>query len=637
MKFSAMLLSMPRYFKITIIVTIDIFFCFLSVWLGYFLRVGEFAYLSDGLLISALISVCLSIPINSFFGLYHTIYRYGGWSAFVVSFYAVLFYGCLYSLIVTIIGVNNTPRTLGIIQPLLLLFFVGSSRAIVSFILGGNYKKWLGSELSKRIVIYGAGNSGRQLSEAISKNSDMQIVGFLDDDPNLQGRYLNRLLVHNPSKLSWLIDKKKANCVLLAMPCISRRRRYEILTQCESNKILVLTLPDISKLILDKVNISDIKELDNDDLLGREPSSPDLNLMRGAIFSKVVLVTGAGGSIGSELCRQILNFKPTKILLLEHSEYALYLILTELLDALGDNDIEIIPFLASVQDFSRLSNIIKTYNIDIIYHAAAYKHVSIVELNQSQGIANNVFGTLNIVRAAIKYNVDKLILISTDKAVSPTSIMGASKRLAEIVVQAYALKASKTKFSIVRFGNVIGSSGSVIPKFKDQIKKGGPITITHPDTTRFFMTVHEAAQLVIQAGALSRGGEIFSLDMGPAIRIIDLAKRMINLSGLSIKDSDNVDGDIEIEIIGLGSGEKIHEEILVGRNSKNTILPNIMITEDEVIPLDYLDKQLVDLEAALINNDLKAIHVIIKELTGDYIPPETIDDYLYFDNDCCCN
>ena len=386
-------------------------------------------------------------------------------------------------------------------------------------------------------------------------------------------------------------------------------------------------------LVQGKVNTSDIRELDIDDLLGREIVTPDPILLSKNIVNKVVLVTGAGGSIGSELCRQILALKPSTLLLVELSEAALYVIHEELLNKLNQSNIVLIPLLASVQNSDRMKEIISTWKPETIYHAAAYKHVPLVEHNLVEGIQNNVFGTLTTALEAIEYGVNHFVLISTDKAVRPTNMMGASKRLAEMLLQALAKKTNETKFSMVRFGNVLGSSGSVVPKFRQQIHDGGPVTLTHPEMTRFFMTIPEAAQLVIQAGAMSDGGALFVLDMGEPVRIEDLAKRMIQLSGLKVKDQNNLEGDLEIVITGLRPGEKLYEELLIGDNAQPTDHPRIMKAHEDFLVWEELQIKLQDLVRAIENRDFRALRIVMQELVVQYTPSEEIMDWVSLNRD----
>ncbi|NBO13813.1 MAG: polysaccharide biosynthesis protein, partial [Betaproteobacteria bacterium] len=433
--------------------------------------------------------------------------------------------------------------------------------------------------------------------------------------------------------LETLAQTRGISDVLLALPGINQKRRNEILDQMRSAHVAVRTLPSLTDLAQGKVSISDLRELDIDDLLGREPVMPNHILLAMNIRGKVVMVTGAGGSIGSELCRQILSVRPQKLLLIEQSEFALYAIHQELEEKVSGLDVTLVPLLASVQDTDRMQEIMSTWHPDTVYHAAAYKHVPLVEHNPAEGIKNNVLGTLRTAQAAARNGVADFVLISTDKAVRPTNIMGASKRLAELALQAIASTNSGTKFSMVRFGNVLGSSGSVVPKFRQQIRDGGPITLTHPEITRYFMTIPEASQLVIQAGAMAKGGDVFVLDMGESVKIMDLARRMIELSGLTVKDEENPDGDIEIAITGLRPGEKLYEELLIGDNPKPTSHLRIMKAHEEFIPWADLESKLQALEMALSVNDVGVIRLMMQKLVTGYAPSDDIVDWIHLENE----
>jgi FlaA1/EpsC-like NDP-sugar epimerase len=415
------------------------------------------------------------------------------------------------------------------------------------------------------------------------------------------------------------------------MPNLSRKRRNEILNEIRSAQVAVRTVPSMTDLAQGKMSVSNLRELDIDDLLGREPVMPNRILMAKNVRSKVVMVTGAGGSIGSELCRQILLIGPSKILLIEQSEFALYGIHQELEEKLAGRDIVLLPLLASVQDNERMREIMSTWHPDTLYHAAAYKHVPLVEHNPTEGIKNNVLGTLRTALAAVQNGVSDFVLISTDKAVRPTNIMGASKRLAEMVLQALAPTTSCTKFSIVRFGNVLGSSGSVVPKFRQQIREGGPITLTHSEITRYFMTIPEASQLVIQASAMAKGGDVFVLDMGQSVKIMDLAIRMIELTGLTLKDEQNPHGDIEIKLIGLRPGEKLYEELLIGDNPQPTTHSRIMKAHEDFVLWSDLEANIKALEIALNLNDVGVIRIMMKKLVTGYKPSDEIVDWVYLE------
>ncbi len=631
------MLALPRWAKCFLVTTLDVGLCILSVWLAYYLRLGEFVALSGNALWATGTAIGIALPIFIVSGLYRAIFRYSGWPALLAVARAISIYGLLYASIFTAIGIQDVPRTIGIIQPILLLLFVGASRALARIWLGDHYSNILKRASRPKVLIYGAGHAGRQLVAAIANSHNMQVLGFLDDDDRLHGHLLNGQPIYNPKDLPNLVSTLTISDVLLAMPSLSRKRRNEILNQIQIARVVVRTLPSLTDLAQGKVSISDLRELDIDDLLGREQVMPNHILLAMNVRSKVVMVTGAGGSIGSELCRQILAVGPGKLLLIEQSEFALYTIHQELEEKLAYLDVAhrpvLVPLLASVKDEERMREIMSTWHPDTVYHAAAYKHVPLVEHNPAEGIKNNVLGTLRTAQAAAENGVSYFVLISTDKAVRSTNIMGASKRLAEMVLQAIAETNPCTKFSMVRFGNVLGSSGSVVPKFRQQIRDGGPITLTHPEITRYFMTIPEASQLVIQAGAMAKGGDVFVLDMGQSIKIIDLARRMIELSGLTVKDEQNPDGDIEIEITGLRPGEKLYEELLIGDNPKPTSHSRIMKAHEQFIPWKELEGQLRSLEMALNMNDVGVIRLMMEKLVSGYMPSDEIVDWVYLEQE----
>jgi FlaA1/EpsC-like NDP-sugar epimerase len=634
-KLSGPILTLPRPVKRLVALSVDLSLCVLTVWLAYYLRLDEFISLTRGSFWASgakwamLTSVCIALPIFVISGLYRAIFRYNGLPAVITITRAVAVYGLLYAMIFTVVGFEGVPRTIGIIQPILLLLFVGASRALARIWLGDRYQTILRRASRPKILIYGAGSAGRQLAAAMVNSHEMQVVGFLDDDKRLHKQILNGQPIYNPAKLADLVSTLEISDVLLAMPSTSRKRRNEILNGFKGVPVLVRTLPDINDIAQGKVNISDLKELDIDDLLGREAVVPDAILLSKNIVGKVILVTGAGGSIGSELCRQILATGPSKLLLIEQSEFALYAINQELESKIIDGHVVLVPLLASVQHADRMNEIISTWRPDTVYHAAAYKHVPLVEHNPAEGIRNNVLGTLRTAQAAVAHGVADFVLISTDKAVRPTNIMGASKRLAEMALQALAETSLNTKFSMVRFGNVLGSSGSVVPRFRQQIRDGGPITLTHADITRYFMTIPEAAQLVIQAGAMAKGGDVFVLDMGESVKIIDLAKRMVELSGLTVKDDQNPHGDIEIEITGLRPGEKLYEELLIGNNPELTTHPRIMKAHEEFLAWVVIEEKINVLELALNINDVSGVRLMMQELVQGYAPSDEIVDWVY--------
>jgi FlaA1/EpsC-like NDP-sugar epimerase len=627
-QFITLVLALPRWVKRTLVITLDLNLCLISVWLAYYLRLGEFigftgsSQWSKGATLAAAVSIGFALPIFVVSGLYRSIFRHFGWSNLLVLARTVGAYGLVYAMIFTFLSRENVPRTVGIIQPVLLLLFMSASRYFVQPLLGNHSLHLLKDSSRPKALIYGAGHSGQQLKSALDNNSPLQVVGFLDDDDRLYGNVLNGSPIYNPADLPNLVLSQKVSDVLLAMPNLSSHRRIEILNRLRVSPVSIRSMPNISKLAQGKVGISDSTESDIDYLLGRESVIPDRILMTTNVHDKVIMVTGAGGSIGGEICRQILLLGPNKLLLIENNELALYSILYELEEKLASIKTVkapiLVPLLTSVQDKEQINAIISGWRPDTIYHAAAYKHVSLVEENMVAGIKNNVFGTLNMAKAAINNGVHNFVLISTDKAVRPTSVMGATKRLAEMALQAIAVNTIGTKFSMVRFGNVLGSSGSVVPKFKQQIREGGPITITHPEVTRFFMTITEASQLVIQAGALAKSGDLFVLDMGHPVKIIDLAKRLVEFFGLKLKDEEYPHGDIEIKIIGLQPGEKLHEELFIGESTQSTIHPRILKANETFMDWSELAPWLSALEFALKMNDVVNMRQILQALVKDY-------------------
>ena len=630
-KLTVPILALPRAAKRFVVLSVDLGLCVLTVWVAYYLRLGELMELSGNALWAVGASIGLALPIFMVSGLYRAIFRYSGWPALLAVAQAIGIYSLLYAATFTAIGVAGVPRTIGIIQPILLLLFVGASRAFARVWLGDQYLSILKKAARSNVLIYGAGSTGRQLVAAMSNSHEMQVVGFLDDDDRLHGHVLNGQPIYGPADLTALVTTLKISDVLLAMPSLSRSRRNEILAQIRTARVAVRTLPSVTDLAQGKVTVSDLRELDIDDLLGREPVMPNHILLSMNVRSKVVMVTGAGGSIGGELCRQILSVGPSKMLLIEQSEFALYAIHQELEEKLSGRDIVLVPLLASVQDNKRMREIMSTWHPGTVYHAAAYKHVPLVEHNPAEGIKNNLLGTLRTAQAALENGVSDFVLVSTDKAVRPTNIMGSSKRLAEMALQALAATSPGTKFGMVRFGNVLGSSGSVVPKFRQQIRDGGPITLTHPEITRYFMTIPEASQLVIQAGAMAKGGDVFILDMGRSVKIMDLARRIIELSGLTVKDEQSPEGDIEIEITGLRPGEKLFEELLIGDNPKPTSHPLIMKAQEEFIPWAELECKLNALEMALEINDVSVVRKMMQELIAGYVPADDIVDWVHLE------
>jgi FlaA1/EpsC-like NDP-sugar epimerase len=618
-------LRLPRLAKRFIVLAVDASLCILAVWLAYYLRLGQWITLSGDPLLAVIASLIFALPVFISFGLYRAIFRYSGRPALITVTKACSVYGLMFAVLIATFGFSGIPRTIGIIQPILLLLLVGASRAFASYWLGNSYRQQLRLGALPRVLIYGAGSTGRQLAAALRNSQQMSVVGFLDDDINLWNQSLNGINIYRPSELPDLVSSLNISDVLLALPSISRQKRNGILISIAKSKVVVRTLPSVTDLAKGKITASDIRELDIEDLLGREPVAPNLDLLKETINNKVVMVTGAGGSIGSELCRQIFLQKPVTLVLVEQSEFALYSIEQELRSMVpvsADSILTIAPVLVSVRDTCKMNELMCKWQPSIIFHAAAYKHVPLVEENPAEGILNNVFGTLTTAMAAANAGVSRFILISTDKAVRPTNIMGASKRLAEMVLQALANSSESlsTTFAMVRFGNVLDSSGSVVPLFRRQIKEGGPVTVTHAEVTRYFMTIPEAAQLVMQAGAMASGGDVFVLDMGEPVKIIDLARHMIELSGLEVLDVQNPEGDIEIEITGLRPGEKLYEELLIGDNPRPTGHPRILKAHENYVALNQLKEGLASLKEVLRGNDSRVLKDFLVEWVSGYKP-----------------
>lgn len=587
-----------------------------------------------------MLSVCVVtvLPLFTWFGLYRAIFRYAGMQMFHTLNKALVIYACMYALLFTVIGVPGVPRSMGFIQPVIFALGVMASRHLVRRLLGG-YGQQRKRKGVPRVLIYGAGAAGRQLATGLGQTHEVMVVGYVDDDARLHGQVLNGLPIFDKVQIPGVVDKQDVSQIYLALPSISRHRRNEIIQDLLPHKLQVRILPSLTDLTSGKVVMSDLKELDIEDLLGREPVPPNPMMMAQNNTGKVVLVTGAGGSIGAELCRQILKTAPSKLLLVELNEFALYVIEQDLRKAVAAvdslKDVQLVPLLADVRSSARMAEIMQTWQPHTVYHAAAYKHVPLVEHNPAEGVRNNVLGTWVLAEQSMAHGVRDFVLISTDKAVRPTNVMGASKRLAEMVLQAMAehvqQQGQDMRLSMVRFGNVLGSSGSVVPLFRKQIQQGGPITLTDTRITRYFMTIPEAAQLVIQAGAMACGGDVFVLDMGEPVKIIDLAKRMVELSGLALKDDANPNGDIAIAVTGLRPGEKLYEELLIGENPLHTNHPRIMKAHENFVSLDVLQVKLQDLRLALDENDVPLIRSQLKDLVSGYQPEGDVVDWVHIE------
>ncbi|KAF5880774.1 MULTISPECIES: nucleoside-diphosphate sugar epimerase/dehydratase [Rhizobium] len=632
----APLLAMPRVAKRALALLLDSSFCVLTIWLAYCFRLNEWTVLTGVQWLPVFVSLCMALPIFIVMGMYRAIFRYANMAAFITVLKAIAIYGVAFMTIFTALSVPGVPRTVGILQPFLLLIAIGLSRLSIRYWLGDAYQRILHKNMLAKVLIYGAGTAGRQLAGALINSAELNVVGYLDDDPRLKGGVMGGLPIYDPSDLPVLAESLGVHNVLLALPSASRQRRNEILEHIRKARVNVRTLPDLTALAQGRIAVSDIRELEIEDLLGREAVAPRQELLDKSMRNKVVMVTGAGGSIGGELCRQILRTGPSSLILIDQNEFALYNIhaeLQKLAELYKHENMQIVPILCSVRDQDRMEHVMQSWRPQTLYHAAAYKHVPLVEHNAVEGIKNNVMGTLVAARAANKCGVSNFVLISTDKAVRPTNVMGASKRLAEMVLQALAAESAvdrmRTNFSMVRFGNVLGSSGSVVPLFRQQIKDGGPVTLTHPDITRYFMTISEASQLVIQAGAMAEGGDVFLLDMGEPVRIADLARKMVELSGLAVRDEDNPEGDIELSVTGLRPGEKLFEELLIGDNPETTEHPRIMKAREDFLSWPELSRRLNALNAALDRNDMIAARATLAELVSGYSSTGEVSDLAF--------
>ena len=624
------ILEWPRTAKRLFVVAMDTGMGLLAMWLAFTLRL-EALHRPEGMqwLVYAL-GPLLAFPIFMNLGLYRAIFRYTGVHALITTGKAVALYGLLLLTILLLVQWEGVPRSVGALQPLIFLLLVGASRALGWLWLAGPPGK-----ASQRLLIYGAGSAGAQTAAGLVGMQQYLLQGFVDDDTTKIGRSINGVRVYAPQALPEVVQRLDVTDVLLAIPSSTRQRRREIIESLHDLPVRIRTLPGLSDLASGRVTVADFQDLDIEDLVGREPVAPLPGLLGQNLAGQVVMVTGAGGSIGSELCRQIVHEGPARLLLVDHSEFALYRIHHELqtLYEQGAHGCALKPLLASVGDARRMADIFRAHRPGSIYHAAAYKHVPMVEANAGEGILNNVFGTLNMVRMALEHGAQHFVLVSTDKAVRPTNIMGASKRVAEMILQAIAASSHTpfdtaavpswrcpTRFSMVRFGNVLGSSGSVIPLFRRQIAAGGPVTVTHPDVTRYFMTISEAAQLVLQAGTMAEGGDLFLLDMGEPIRIVDLARRMVALTGLTVRDEQHPGGDIAIEFTGLRPGEKLYEELLIGDHPMPTAHPRILRAREEHMPWDGMQATLQALQSAALSDDTATIKRLLQQLVPGYQP-----------------
>jgi FlaA1/EpsC-like NDP-sugar epimerase len=633
---SKSLISLPRLTKRFIMMLFDSIAIIFVLLLAFSIRFGYlfFPEITDSegnlsnmfwIIISAPL---IAIPIFKIFDLYHSIIRYIGFKSLARVGQAVTLYAVIWGLMTYMLELPGIPRSAIIINWMLTILFIGGSRVFARWYLVSNIQKKEKSQKKKKVIIYGAGSVGMQLSETINSSDEFNHIAFIDDSESIQGHQINGIKVFPFSKVSILVEKKQIDEILLAIPSLTRSRRNDIIELLSPLKIPVRIIPSMIELAHGNLKVEDLKEVDIEDLLGRDSIPPNKNLLNSSTAGKTILVTGAGGSIGAELCRQLLLLKPKCIVLFDINEYSLYKINAEI-ESIERGDSEFIPVLGSVQDRQRLTQVCQHFSIQVIYHAAAYKHVPMVEHNNSEGVLNNVIGTLVASEVAVENNVETFVFISTDKAVRPTNTMGATKRSAELILQAIAEKRHNTCFTMVRFGNVLDSSGSVIPLFRRQIKSGGPVTVTDVNIVRYFMTKTEAIELVIQAGAMSTGGDVFVLDMGEPVRIDDLARRMIQLSGLTVIDEDRPEGDIELKYTGLRPGEKLYEELLIGGDITSTENPLIMRATENFIPWDQLLPLMTKLEDAAKNSEHQKIRDLLQKIVPDFEPQCEIKDHLF--------
>jgi FlaA1/EpsC-like NDP-sugar epimerase len=614
--------SFSRSSKQAVMILADSILVITILFISFSFRLNTFFWPNDELLLLILISPIIALPIFQRFGLYRVIIRFIGLKALWSISKAASLYALIWGLLIFLTGVQGVPRSVVLINWLLTLILISGYRMFASWLLS----EYLVKDLNyNKVVIYGSGAAGRELSNALSQSNEFKPVAFVDDDVDMHKKNINGLEVISKEDLEVFIKKNNVKEVLLAIPSMSRNQKRKIFDFIAPFSVNVRSLPSVSELTLGKVRVDDLLEIDIKDLLGRSSVKPISKLLKIKIVDKVILITGAGGSIGRELSRQIINLQPKKLILFDVSESALYQINLELA-SLDLPLVEILPILGSVRDENRIKQICEYYSVNTIYHAAAYKHVPLVEYNQSQGVLNNVIGTLSLANAAIAAKVDTFVLISTDKAVRPTNTMGATKRVAELILQSLSEQSHSTCFTMVRFGNVLDSSGSVIPLFRKQIKDGGPITVTDINVVRYFMTIPEAVELVIQAGAMGEGGDVFVLDMGEPIKIYDLAVKMIQLSGLQVKDKLNQEGDIEIIYTGLRPGEKLYEELLVGSKVSKTENKLIMRAEEKMLDWKTLKPLLEELKNASNNNEHVKIRELLKKLVPEFIPQSNIVD-----------
>lgn len=655
-KLRVTMLGLPRRQKLLLQVLADVILVWAALWLAFVVRLG-IEDMADPLADHLWLFLCapvVAIPLFIRFGMYRAVMRYFGNEALITIIKAVSLSALILGFVVYWYSnhQNVVPRSIIFNYWWLSLIMVGGLRlAMRQYFMGDWFAATQHVPFTSRdnglprVAVYGAGAAGNQLVAALRMGKVMRPVAFIDDDASIADRVISGLQVYKSLNIQRMIDVTGAQEVLLAIPSATRGRRREILGYLEGFPLHVRSIPGFMDLASGRVKVDDIQEVDIADLLGRDAVPAQEELLERCILGQSVLVTGAGGSIGSELCRQIVGLAPRTLILLEHSEFNLYSILSELEQRVSRESLSVrlLPILGSVRNQVQLFEIMKAWRVDTVYHAAAYKHVPMVEHNIAEGVLNNVIGTLNTAQAALRAGVANFVLISTDKAVRPTNVMGSTKRLAEMTLQALSREVApvlfgdggnvsqvnKTRFTMVRFGNVLGSSGSVIPLFHKQIKSGGPITVTHPNITRYFMTIPEAAQLVIQAGSMGQGGDVFVLDMGEPVKIVELAEKMIHLSGLSIRSERNPHGDIFIEFSGLRPGEKLYEELLIGDNVVATQHPMIMSANEDFVAWDELKEKLTELLAAVSSDDYDRVRQLLRETVSGYAPEGEIVDWIH--------
>ena len=620
------LVELPRNIKQACLLSLDMVFVAAAMWSAVALRWGHLSFnLGATEYVCGAVTILCSAVVFLRLGLYRAVIRFMGqqaiWAVIIAVSYSTLILGAT-----LFFAQADVPRSTPFIYWSLALFGIGGTRLTVR----AYYQAKLRS-MSENVIIYGAGESGRELLTALYHGEQYHAVVFVDDNPYLQRSVINGLQVARPEDMEKLIAEHDITQVLLAIPSASPERRKEIINSLVGLPVYVRTVPRIKELVAGHARVNQIQDIELDDLLGRDPVPPHPELIERCITGKVVMVTGGGGSIGSELCRQIIMSGPKELVLLDNSEYALYNIERELQQVVESLQLEVavVALLGSVQDERRLESIYRTFKVQTIYHAAAYKHVPMVEYNIAEGVANNVFGTWYAAEAARKAGVETFVLVSTDKAVRPTNIMGASKRFAEMILQGLAQNDTSTRFCMVRFGNVLGSSGSVVPLFREQIEHGGPVTVTHPEVSRYFMSIREAAQLVLQAGAMGTGGDVFVLDMGEPVRIVDLARRMIRLSGYEMNHDTHVGEHIDIEFIGLRPGEKLHEELLLGTNVAGTGHPMIMRAEEECLSYTQIRGLLTELIRYCDTLDCGGISTVLNSVVSGFGDHRVRYDHLW--------